>query len=362
MPHELLQRWTRDPRWQIAGIVGSILILTGLHWLHLKPDKQVHNLLYHFDFFPILTAGMLFGSRAAVFVTLATSLAEFPILWSLFRNDPVYMIDQAGETAVFGIAGVVVGFIAERARNQNLRLERATQELAQNVEKLRRAERLSAVAQLSASLAHEIRNPLAGISGAAGILRRGNASAENMQACLEIIDKESQRLNKLLTNFLEFARPRAPRLQKTDLMSVIESVVRLAEHSHETRAVVFEKSMDSNLPEITCDSEQIKQVVLNLLINAAQATRNGVVQLRVWAQDGQAFIAVQDEGAGIPHDQQDRVFEPFFTTKENGTGLGLAIASKIVEQHGGQLTADNVPGRGLTMLVQLPVKGKGAAA
>lgn len=357
--------WYRDRRWQAVALAGSIGLLTGVHWLFPQPDKQVHNLLYHFDFIPILMAGMLLGWRVAVVATIVTSAAELPLLWMLWKHDLVYLTDQAGETAVFAIAGIVVGIVAERARGQNIRLQRTTRELAsvneelqQNMAKLRRAERMYAVAQLSASLAHEIRNPLAGISGAAGILRRGNANAENVQACLEIIDKESQRLNKLLSHFLEFARPRTPKMQATDLRSVIDSVTRLAEHSYDAGPVTFEQSIDPALPEITCDSEQIKQVLLNIVINAAQATPDGVVELRAWSDREWAFVAVRDHGMGIPDDQKHRIFEPFFTTKENGTGLGLAIASKIVEQHGGQLTADNIPGKGLTMLLQLPVDGR----
>jgi signal transduction histidine kinase len=107
---------------------------------------------------------------------------------------------------------------------------------------------------------------------------------------------------------------------------------------------------------VQCDSEQLKQVLLNLLMNAVHATGKGEVNLQAYTRDGAAFIVVRDEGAGIPKDQEDRIFEPFFTTKPNGSGLGLAIASKIVEQHGGLLTARNAPGKGLTMVLQLPVK------
>jgi signal transduction histidine kinase len=243
-----------------------------------------------------------------------------------------------------------------------MELEQATQELAkvnqelqQNLERLAKAERMYAVAQLSASLAHEIRNPLASISGAAGILRRGNASTANIQECFEIIEKESQRLDKLLANFLSFARPRAPRFQPTDLVALIDSTVALARHSGEAEGIEFRRTIEGVLPEIQCDSEQLKQVLFNLLINAVHATRKGRVDLRASARDGVAFITVRDEGTGIPKDQENRIFEPFFTTKSNGSGLGLAIASKIVEQHGGTLTAQNAPGKGLTMILQLPV-------
>ncbi len=213
-----------------------------------------------------------------------------------------------------------------------------------------------AVAQLSASLAHEIRNPLASISGAAGILKRGNASPENERECLEVIEKESNRLNKLLANFLNFARPRAPRFQETDLVAVIDSTIALARHSGEACGIEFRRTINDPLPEVQCDSEQLKQVLLNLLMNAVHATGKGEVDLQAYTRDGSAFIVVRDEGAGIPKDQEDRIFEPFFTTKPNGSGLGLAIASKIVEQHGGLLTARNAPGKGLTMVLQLPVK------
>src|SRR5215831_8821353 len=234
--------------------------------------------------------------------------------------------------------------------------ENVYRELRENLERLKKAERLSAVAQLSANMAHEIRNPLAGISGAAGILKRGHANAENVRDCIEIIEKESQRLNKLLTSFLDFARPRTPRLQPTDLREVIDSVIALATHSPGASGIEFRSSIDRELPEVECDSEQLKQVLLNLVINGIQATRQGVVELQAAARGAWAVITVRDEGCGIPPEQRERIFDPFFTTKDNGTGLGLAIASKIVEQHGGTLSAVNAPGRGLDVVVQLPLQ------
>lgn len=355
--------WLRDARWRKGIILAAILLISAAHWLIPRPDKQFHNFLYHLDFFPILMTGMLFGWRASLIATALTVTTEIPLAWMLWRHDAVYLTDQIGETAMFGLAGVVVGFMADRARRQTATLEGTTRELEkvylelqQNLDRLKKAERMYAVAQLSASLAHEIRNPLAGISGAAGILKRGNATKENVQECLDIIDKESQRLNKLLTNFLEFARPRAPRLQPTDIAAIINAVIALAGRSAEARGIAFQRVVDAELPEVQCDAEQLKQVLLNLVMNAVQATGNGTVELHAFTRDGAACIAVRDQGSGIPEAQQDRIFDPFFTTKESGTGLGLAIASKIVEQHGGALTAENAPGKGLTMIVQLPLE------
>jgi signal transduction histidine kinase len=212
-----------------------------------------------------------------------------------------------------------------------------------------------AVAQMAASLAHEIRNPLAGIAGAAGILKRGHAKAANVEECCDIIDKESQRLNKLLADFLTFARPRPPRLQPTDLAAVIDSVIALARHSGRAAGITFDRSVDTMLPEVQCDSEQIKQVLVNLVMNAVDATGNGAVHLEASRREESAWISVTDEGTGVPQDQQDRIFEPFFTTKETGSGLGLAIAAQIAESHGGTLRAQNNPDGGLRMVLQLPL-------
>jgi signal transduction histidine kinase len=355
-------RLLRDVRWQKGLIVSSILLFALSHWLVGKPDKHLHNVLYNLDFIPILVSAMLFGWLSAVFATLFTLAVEFPHLSATWPHDPAYRLDQMAETMASGVAAVVVGFLATRERRHRHRLEETTRELArvndelqQNLERLKKAERMYAVAQLSASLAHEIRNPLASISGAAGILSRGHANAGNVQECFDVIQKESQRLNKLLTNFLSFARPRPPRFQQTDLVAVIDSTIALARHSGEAGDIEFRRTVDGELPEVLCDSEQLKQVLFNLVMNAVHATGKGVVDLHAWTQSGSAFISVRDEGSGIPKEQEDRIFEPFFTTKANGSGLGLAIASKIMEQHGGTLMAKNTPGEGLAMELQLPI-------
>ena len=344
-------------------LIGGILVIALSHWFIDKPDKHLNNLLYNLNFIPILVGGMVLGWKTAVYATLLTLTAELPHLYISWPNDDTYRTDQIFETCASGIAAVVVGLYSSRERRHRHKLEETTRELAEvntelreNLERLSKAERMYAVAQLSASLAHEIRNPLASISGAAGILKRGNANPDNVQECLDVIQKESNRLNKLLANFLNFARPRAPRFQATDLAAVIESTVALARHSGEAAQIDIRRTTDGPLPEVQCDPEQLKQVLLNLVMNAVQATRQGIIDVHAYSRDGAAYIAVRDEGAGIPLDQEDRIFEPFFTTKTEGSGLGLAIASKIVEQHGGKLQAINVPGKGLTMILELPLE------
>ncbi len=340
----------------------NIVVLASLPWFIPARHFQIHNVLHHLNFIPLMVAGMLFGWRGAILCMLFAGLAYEPHLylnWDVNRFDAS---DQIVELSVFGGAGVIAGLLADRERRQRFNLERTKQELEnvyrelqQNIERLKKGERLYAAGQLSANLAHEIRNPLASISGAAGILRRGHATSENVRNCLEIIDKESHRLNKLLTGFLDFARPRAPRFQLTDLAGVMKSVASLAEHATNIRDVQIIEAFDDGLPEVECDPEQMKQVLLNLAINAIQATSgSGTIWLSGSTGFDRVYLSVCDEGSGIPAEYHDQIFDPFFTTKENGTGLGLAIASMIVAQHGGILTARCNDSRGMTFQLELP--------
>jgi signal transduction histidine kinase len=352
----------RKPLWRIGSIALNIVVLATLPWFIPASHLKIHNVLHHLNFIPLMVAGMFYGWRGALLFTAFAGVAYAPHLYVTWDFNPLDASDQVVELSVFGGAGVIAGLLAERERRQRFSLEKTKRELErvylelqQNIERLRKGERLYAAGQLSASLAHEIRNPLASISGAAGILGRGNASAENFQNCLEIIDKESHRLNKLLTSFLDFARPRAPRFQMTDLGSVIASVASLAQHATGSRNVRLYPQIERNLPELECDPEQMKQVLINLTMNAIQASPpDGAVWLSGWASPGRVYISVRDEGCGIPAEQQDQIFDPFFTTKENGTGLGLAIASMIVAQHGGLLSARKNEGQGMIFELELP--------
>jgi signal transduction histidine kinase len=228
-----------------------------------------------------------------------------------------------------------------------------------NFEGMKRAERLSAIGQLSAGLAHEIRNPLASISGAAAILARSRALDPQNARCLEIITSESERLNGLLTNFLNFARPRPPRLQLLHLGPVLENVLELATHGVRGKAVRFEKSVETGLRPVECDPEQLEQVLLNLMINAVEASPDGgTVTLSAAAQDNRIAIGVVDQGHGVAPAHIDRLFDPFFTTKEHGTGLGLPVAHQIVRQMGGSLVAHANAERGMTFSVVLPAKAQ----
>jgi signal transduction histidine kinase len=347
-----------------AAIAVTIVLLAVTTWFTSPRAIVLHNVLHHLNFLPFMMAGMLFGWRGALKALAFGLVIDSPIIARHWSRWPIDAQDQLLELAIFGSAGIIAGLLADRERVQRLRVESTKRELEsvytelrENVEKMKRTERLSAAGQLAASLAHEIRNPLASISGAAGILKRGNASSDNKQECLGILEKESHRLNKLLTNFLDFARPRLPRFQRVDPASLVRSVTVLARHMALRQQVEVIEDLPPSLPMVDCDAEQMKQVLLNVVLNAIQATQGGGrVIVRASGAETNLSIEVWDEGGGMSSGELDRIFEPFFTTKESGTGLGLAVAANIVEQHGGSLRATNNAERGMTFRLELPLE------
>jgi signal transduction histidine kinase len=343
--------------------MALVIALAIFTWIAPPHAVVLHNVLHHLNILPFMLAGMFFGWRGALKTVLFATVLQAPSIYRHWFRMPLDAQDQIVELSTFGAAGVIAGLLSDRERMQRKRvedtkfeLEEVYIELRQNIEHLKKTERLTAAGQLSASLAHEIRNPLASISGATGILSRGQASAEDRAECLDILAKESQRLNKLLTNFLDFARPRLPRMQSTHSSELIHSVVMLAQHSAAQRHVTLEVRAEDRGREIECDPEQIKQLLLNLILNAMQATGEGglVIIRSVFAGDALA-MEVSDNGCGISPEAIEQIFDPFFTTKENGTGLGLAIAANIAAQHGGTLTYCPSPNRGTIFRLELPV-------
>jgi signal transduction histidine kinase len=349
-------------RFAVTLIAGLLLLLAFLNYIVPASNLSAHNVLHHLNFLPLMIAGMLFGWRGAAIAALCGGAINAPLIAVHWMEWPMDAKDQIVELSIFTAAGLIAGYLSdsERAHRNSLEktrheLEEVYLELSENVARMKQAERLSATGRLAANLAHEIRNPLASISGAAGILRRGAAPKEYQEESLDIIQKESQRLNKLLTGFLNFAKPRLPRLQSTDLDALLSSVASLASHAAEASHISLRHAPLAACPEIECDPEQLRQVLLNLVLNAIEASpADAPIELRTVDEKKRIAIEVEDSGSGIPPEVADKIFEPFFTTKPKGTGLGLAISSMIIAQHGGELTFRRNPHGGTIFRVELP--------
>jgi signal transduction histidine kinase len=351
---------------------GFLLVLGAIAALqHLTPLENTRwNYIFpRLYYLPIVFAALYDGWRGGLIVALLSSVAFFQQF--LFSDDlfTERLINRYLELLSFCAVAVLTGVYTDRERHQKAQYQVLAKKLAgvyetlqANFEGMKRAERLSAIGHLSAGLAHEVRNPLASIAGAASILRRNQPPEPKLIRCLDIIDSECKRLDGLLTNFLNFARPRSPRFQPVNVETLIEDVVALAEHAVRRKQILFSQHIASDLPGVQCDPEQLHQVLLNLLINAVEASGEGsTVMLLVEELEGTIVIRVVDQGSGVAPEDIEKLFDPFFTTKESGTGLGLSVAHQIVGQMGGQLTARRNPDRGMTFSVALPLKERSAA-
>jgi two-component system, NtrC family, sensor histidine kinase PilS len=219
----------------------------------------------------------------------------------------------------------------------------------------RRSERLAMIGQLAAGIAHEIRNPLASISGSIELLRQGPSPSDDDRTLMAIVHREIQRLNVLIGDLLGYANPRPPQPVDFDLGVMVEETLQVARREQAFASIEMAFSVDRPLP-LHADPAKLRQVLWNLLRNAADAAALGGRHVRVDARREPAAttLVVADDGPGIPADQLTQIFDPFFTTKSKGTGLGLATCHAIVTEHGGHLDAVSEPGKGTRMTVSLP--------
>jgi two-component system sensor histidine kinase PilS (NtrC family) len=219
----------------------------------------------------------------------------------------------------------------------------------------RRSERLATVGQLAAGVAHEIRNPLASISGSIELLRQAPIASEDDRTLMTIVHREIQRLNVLVGDLLDYANPRPPQLVDFDLGVMVEETLQVARGEQAFATVVMAMEVDRPLP-IHADAAKLRQVVWNLLRNAADAAALGGRHVHVGARRGHdaTTIVVADDGPGIAADQLAHIFDPFFTTKNKGTGLGLATCHAIVAEHHGHIDVASELGKGTKMVVTIP--------
>jgi two-component system, NtrC family, sensor histidine kinase PilS len=219
----------------------------------------------------------------------------------------------------------------------------------------RRSERLAMIGQLATGIAHEIRNPLASISGSVELLRQGPSPSDDDRTLMAIVHREIQRLNVLIGDLLDYANPRPPQPVDFDLGVMVEETLHVARGEPVFASVEMALAVDRPLP-LHADPAKLRQVLWNLLRNAADAAAQGGRHVRVDArcEPDATTLVVADDGPGIPTDQLTRIFDPFFTTKAKGTGLGLATCHAIIAEHGGHIDAASEPGKGTRMTVSLP--------
>jgi len=348
----------------ISVVIGlTIVLVTVLHFL--TPVDQIvwHEVYQRLYYIPIIVAALLFGLRGGLGASLFTTVVYFPHIFLHWQHsDFDYSINQYAEIVIFNLVGGIMGALGDRLRKARERAERnaeqkrqAYDELQTTFQQLLQAEKLTSLGELAAGIVHEVRNPLASIKGAIEILEDEIEPDSPRREFAELAVKEIERLDKLVGEFLRFARPARLSIQKNNLNTIVESVILLLENQAASNGVTIERDLDENLPDISLDAEQIRQVLLNLSINSLQAVETGgKISFCTSFQGDACFIEIADTGNGIKEELLPKIFDPFITTKEKGVGLGLSIAHKIITSHGGALEAKN-SASGAVFKVSLPL-------
>lgn len=340
-----------------------MLAITIAHYA-ISPSLYLwHEILERLYYLPIVFGALSFGWRGGLLSAACAAICYIPHILPSSNGSPQLMAAKYAEMVVFVAVGVVTGALADRERKRRLELQSTANELRKthaqlesSVDQLRQADRLSAIGQLAASLAHEIRNPLGSIEGAVDICER-TASEDKRREFLRIIKKEAGRLNALLTNLLDFARTRTPQMRSVEVDGIVKAVVSLIAHSAQQRGVQLRSDIPADFQPVECDAQQIQQALLNIALNALQATPSGgTVSLSAARQDEWVLLRVKDEGEGVREADLNRIFDPFYTTKEGGTGLGLAVSYQILLQHRGRILAARNAGPGMTFTLTWPLR------
>lgn len=349
-------------RLRAVALICAIVVVSLLHYLTPTSHVLLHPLLQRAYYIPILLMALWFGWRGGLLAATIAGILYIPHIVMAWGANEEYSVAQYVEICMFFVIAPLIGVLADVERKQKqkiqetaLKLSETYAQLQASMEQVRRADRLSALGELSAGLAHEIRNPLGALEGAVEILQRSELPSETREEFAEMAGKEVGRLKSLLTHFLDFARPQPPRRILIEPAALLNSIARLAAETAKLAHVGISVEAQKTA-SIAIDSEQIRQVLLNLVLNAVQAMpEGGQIVLRSREEGEFIILEVADQGPGIAPENIERIFDPFFTTRPAGTGLGLSIAYQIVNGHGGEIAVRNNADRGATFAVTLPL-------
>ncbi len=346
-------------------------IMAALGYIYYNVPTSVHDLYVMLFFYPLIYAAIVYrlrGALASGVVFVATLLP-----YSLpFAYDPSMLVRSIVlATFPFLISGLVatqLNYLEQRldAYRQIISLNEALNSYIERLESTQKqlihAEKLNAIGQLAASVAHELNNPLAGVLVYAKLLSKklnsGTFNKDDGIATLSKMEAAVAQCSSIIRGLLDFARQSEPGSQPVAIKDILDQVIGLADHKAEMAHVAISRDDEPSLPPVMSDSSQLQQVFLNLAVNAIEAMpEGGKLDIRSYlTNDGWVTVVFRDTGTGIAPENMDKLFTPFFTTKPlgKGVGLGLAISYGIIEQHGGKIEVQSQPGDGSTFTVSLP--------
>jgi signal transduction histidine kinase len=348
----------RSKRAQIGLVVGVVALTLAFHYGFILPPQGRTASLFHavhgrLCYIPIILSALWFGLRGGLATAVAIILLTLPYTRQQALRSPELLAGEVTEMIFYVAIALTAGTLVELQQRERRRSEALERELA-------RQRHLSSLGQMAAGLAHEIKNPLGAIQGAAEVLADDFPPGHRKREMLEVVAKESRRLARVVEDFLAFARPRSPDRHPTDVNRLVQEALAQMREQARARGVRFEHRLDPSLPSVPLDRDQIHQVLLNLILNALEAMPEGgtvaVVTEPARIEDRPAVaIRVADTGEGIERADLERIFDPFYTTRPKGTGLGLSISHSILRSHAGTLDVESAKGRGTTVTLRIPL-------
>lgn len=342
-------------------VVGLVLLTLG-HVLVPPAEHEVHALLFNAGFLPLILAGLWFQVRGALIASVLTSAMSLAHLFGQLAPDhaPGHW-STVGLVLLYNVVAVTTGALSQR-RNQAVAraeaharaVEANARALLQAEESMARSERLRSLGELSAGLAHEIRNPLGGIRGAAEVLAKSGTPPEAREEFARLMEDEVVRLDRVVRNFLQFARPGTAGVARVRPAEVVDAVFLLVRSDARHQGIVLENAVPEELV-LRADADRLRQILLNLVMNAVQAQdAGGRVRVAAGREGEVARIDVVDSGSGVPDAIRGRIFDPFVTTRAEGSGLGLAIAHRLAASMNGSVELASTGPSGSVFRLTLP--------
>ena len=351
---------------QVGAICVGLCAITVVHYVASVRDVYWHEIFQRAYYLPIIVGALWYGLRGGLLTAALAALLYLPHVVFAWHGFQSYQFNQYSEAILFFVFGGLTGALSDQQRQQRDKLQETAQRLSEvnadlqkSFESMRRAERLSALGTLSAGLAHEIRNACGAVKGSAEILSRSGIDEERRTEFGTIINKELTHLEEMLNHFLKFARPAQPRREPTAVRALMEEICRFLSESAASQGVKVQcRHAAFPLTMVSLDPNQIKEVILNLVLNAVEAMpEGGSVELSASKEGDTLTVNIRDEGTGVVEGDLQQIFDPFYSTKPSGTGLGLPIAYQIMQQHGGTIEVARNPDRGMTFSLVFPLIG-----
>lgn len=360
-------------RWTTLVVMLAVLSVT--HFLTPAQHSWLHDFLFKLTYLPIILAGLWFGWRGGFFLALLTGLVYVVHIRLQLAGHHAHGVSGfLLELILYLLIGLIVGLLSDRQRKYQDRLAAAhadlqrsfaalrekTEALLEAEESLRRADRLKAAGEIASGLAHEVRNPLGGIVGAAEILAKPETDSRARAEFAAVLTRETKRLDRVITQFLDFARPGSSDEGISNLREEIEFVEKLTAGPRGKKRTTFDAAAVPGDITIPISADALRQVLLNVTLNALSAVpaENGSIAWSAEIEGDHVLLRIEDNGLGIDAGIRDRLFEPFVTSRD-GTGLGLAIVARLMDDVGGSVAVERTGSSGTVFCLTFPVESRG---